>query len=347
MMGTLVEQSTVTPSRGRAISSIVGFCAGSGAIFGALAMLTSTRLYMMVGLRGLPFAIGIGCITGLVCAILVVPLLIRREAWRAKPIVAWGTAAMMVVWIAATNGRNAWPIFAAPLIFLGFAILARIMLPAVSFTPGCCIYCNYDLRGSYEIGRCPECGLSIDQTRDPLQLPPLPAPSSLLEKLWTFSTHHALIPLLLLTLGAILKIETPKTLRAWRSSELVHTLENIKPQTIIDLNDLVQFKWDTVYAIGPYSNLTPPPSVNPSSWKEMADQIAFGLVDEGEILFVFVHHNEVVEHFRIHRWVDVGEIMGQPIDRTEAQFDVVSDRQAGRWKLVRRLYCTPSDAGVD
>lgn len=347
-MDTPAAQLTIPQSKARTEASIVGFCMGCGAILGALAFLASTWLLAKAGFGGIFLAIVIGGAVGGGCSLLVVPLLRRREVRRAKPVIAWGTAFVLVAWIAATGGSNPWSYFVAPLIFIGFSILAWIVLPVVSRTPGCCIGCNYDLRGSYEVGRCPECGLSIDPADQQRQTQSRPIRSGVVERLWAYCLRRPLILLLLFMLGGVVKIEAPRARRAWRSAPLQRALENINPPTTINLSEFTTFDWDTVYVYGPYSKPTPPAHINPRSWNSMTDQLESGWVDENEFLFVFVRHKDVAEYFHVKRRFDVStEIHGQPIDRNEARFDFVSDRQTGRRKLTRPLYCMPADAGVE
>jgi hypothetical protein len=253
----------------------------------------------------------------------------------------------MVAWITATGGRDPLPFLTSPLIFLGFAVLARVLLPAVSLTPGCCARCDYDLLGSWEAGRCPECGSPIGKTLSAREVSSEPATENFLEKIWAWCVRHPLTALLVLTLGWTVNVEAIRVRRTWRAGPLVRALNSLSNETVIDLSALISFDWDTVFVYGPYATLAVPAGVNADSWKRMTENIPHGFVDDSEMLFVFIRHHDVVEHFPIRRWALVDtKIAGQALPREEARFDVDSGSRTGQWILTTPLYCIPSEANV-
>jgi hypothetical protein len=49
-------------------------------------------------------------------------------------------------------------LFGAPLTLVFTALILNRLMPRIYDRPGLCRRCGYDIRASFEMGRCPECG---------------------------------------------------------------------------------------------------------------------------------------------------------------------------------------------
>ena len=157
---------------------ILLLCVIGGAYFGCLPMATSYVVRLEGGSLYLIYKVSfpenfiasciVGGIVGLLCSPFAVIALSGRRRGPALGLVV-GLTSLVVVALtlalglgtAIADGMITLMVLSA-LSFCGVCALAASLVPKVTTDPGKCQGCGYDLRGSLESGRCPECGRSFD-----------------------------------------------------------------------------------------------------------------------------------------------------------------------------------------
>lgn len=143
---------------------IASFCIFSGAISGGLAAL----VLVPVDVAGEPFgtlflSVMFGAVVGLLC----MPFTVLSLNWRDTrgallPILAILAPVVFVLSVALNPNWLFTIMTASGGTFVVAAFAVSRFLPRVYMKPGGCERCGYDLRGSLDAARCPECGTPFD-----------------------------------------------------------------------------------------------------------------------------------------------------------------------------------------
>ena len=157
-------------------AKIVWFCVASGALLSTLALTQMVDLHGWQGKgldAGIIFSLMFGAFVGLVCSPLAAACLLHKHLHHAESLVLAITTPCVVIAARAAPGLGGLTVRGLGELVLASAGAASIatalawwVLPRIWDEPGLCGRCGYDLRGSWESGRCPECGTSFLQDVD-------------------------------------------------------------------------------------------------------------------------------------------------------------------------------------
>lgn len=300
---------------------LIVFSIAAGLTLGSLAYAIMLPFYDFLGLRGLLLAAAFGLVIGLCCSPFVVLLLWTRNVPATRPLVLWPVALLTAI-VAYFMDENA--IFAlmplAAAAFIAACILARLIIPRTWNIPRRCRFCAYDLRGSLEFGRCPECGHSFDEQpwfarrtgQSRLSIPKRTA---------AFFIRHPVLPILAIVAVLLLPRACFNERRARReaalSAALTAACESGEPWQMCAHT---LFAWDTMYIIPPYCPRSDVETALGFAWPEYERTD----IERNECinLLVFVHDGAVTEFLRIHRGTDfAAETHLRPWPADQAMFE--------------------------
>ncbi len=290
--------------RGRAarVTQLSLFSGTAGGMLGVLAFATIPYSFRAPTLPtpipvflGLPFSLLIGASVGICCSPAVVFLLASRDVRSAKATILWPSAVIVVLLTMVLGDRIFELIPLCVLAFVLAALIARWLMPRVWDTRGLCFRCGYDLRESYQFGRCPECGRSTGG---------IPGTEPSVRGLsWPlgFVRRWPALPVLLLT-GALLSMSA---FHGWRGAMRRHLVlsaasEAVAQESVFDLAEAAVFDWDTVCVHRPHSNRSEIEQALGIKWSDVEREA--GGIDPSEQLFIFVRSQRVAEVLRLAGW---------------------------------------------
>jgi hypothetical protein len=136
------------------------FCIFGGVAYGVLAhIIIFERAKHELFEAGLFFAPALGAIVGATIAPIAYFLLRKRELTDCLPILGWvGIVATVLTSGLPWQNPVSASLFGAPLTLVFTALILNRLMPRIYDRPGLCRRCGYDIRASFEMGRCPECG---------------------------------------------------------------------------------------------------------------------------------------------------------------------------------------------
>lgn len=332
------------------VTMILAACCFCGAFLGVLVYAVTLIGYPSLNLEeGVGLSWMFGAIAGALVFLPVLPLLYRRDLTRSLWIIVTTTAVLTLStgWI---YPEPQVVISTCLITFLVAAVAAHLYLPrvrAVHQQPGLCHQCDYDLRGSLEIGRCPECGsaFNIEEVHgasaprrsfvDPPQLVRL-------------VLRHPLTLLLVLDLLLLVPTGVHAARCNMRLDRFEWVTKNAHQQNQpLTLTDATDFEWDDLVAIGPYPRHEEITNLGIDWPLHLGQSLPMREVD----LFVFVGDDEVVEYFILSSWRSylVGINYGRRISSDEAVFAPAMDdegvallRWTG-WSTATK----PADTAID
>ena len=150
------------------------FCLLSGAAFGVVSAVT---LCLHAGMANeaivsIPVSALFGMFVGALCAPIVASLFRKRAP---SPLFGWmllivGAAVIALSFLGPNPGKRYLDgpldlptlMFCSAIVFVATALILSRIFPKLEDDPTSCTSCGYDLRGSVESARCPECGEPFD-----------------------------------------------------------------------------------------------------------------------------------------------------------------------------------------
>lgn len=140
---------------------LAGFSVLAGGFSGILAAAAAlSPAFLRNPLGTSIFSFGFGCFVGTLCSPIPASILRHRPFFPAC-CVTLGVAAPLVMIVAMVSPTLSRLMFLSGTTFCLAALAARLALPRIWLDEGLCWRCGYDLRGSQEVGRCPECATPI------------------------------------------------------------------------------------------------------------------------------------------------------------------------------------------
>jgi hypothetical protein len=281
---------------------VLGLCCLLGSLFGLLVYALT-----LPGYPDFPLLFGViasGLCGGFVGFLMPIPvglLLYRRDlasaVWGIVIVTTIATTALGIVYPDPTAAF--WTCVGA---FLASAVIARLRLPrthAPHQRPGLCRQCDYDLRGSIGMARCPECGTPFDSNKLASEMsPPQAYPQR--EKGRRPSMARPIVLLLVMT---VLLLTPPvyyrgrRLLRQRTFEQHVQAASDRK--SLIDLTEAAPFAWDDLIVLDGYSD----PGEVIRQGVDWPRARSFELPSESHTM-VFIQDNRVVEFFIFDYWTD-------------------------------------------
>ena len=333
--GTDVEPASRAPRS--PVSRIVGFSVWSGAVVGALALVVARPYFFGTG-RALLVASVVawvcGGLVGVCCSPLVLLLLRNRNLMAARPIVLWPTAFVAAVLADVWRDDRVFELLGvAPVLFVAAAFVAWRTLPCIRSVPGMCRFCGYDLRGSVEFGRCPECGRSFESGSLPTEMLPEFVAQGTLHPVFAFFVRRPSIPFIAVVLTLLVSASVGDRRRDHRRELLERGLEVARrTETRFDLAVCTPFEWDAVYV---FADCTSAQTIERTLGFRWRDAARSGItIAQRFNLLVFVRGRSVVEYVQVpwKSWFAASDTACR-IPRARAVFTIRSTEQ-GDLQLV-------------
>ncbi len=324
----------ISPPRGkidykkRKLVSIVLFSISAGTLFSALEFASTLHWYPIeITLNGVAMAAIVGGFVGGIAVPIIAPLLFKRDLRIARPLVIFTTSIVIII-----GGHVFHAIFWPAIIsFIVTSLFVFMATPHYWEEPGLCHRCCYDLRGSLESNRCPECGTEFGYKPwfvKPVEITNRNNPAI---RIVAWLIRNPSLPFLVM-IAAITSRAIFIDIRHLNRTIVINAsvVEAIRTESQIDLSQLLTFNWDTVYIFGPYEGQE---TISKLHWPD-AKHSNLRWQDNGDF-FVFTNGNSAIEYIILD---NVGrfspEVHNRPISKTTARFKTIADDNGNRKYLT-------------
>lgn len=285
---------------------IVGFCVLAGGVCGLLAHAVRISDYADIPVViALILSCMIGGFAGLVCTPVCHFLLRDRDTVLAKPLALWSAAI-----VAAALGLHYGPYgfhrtaFYSACALVAVAGITRLYLPRVWRGGDRCRACGYDVRASWEFGRCPECGTAMGA---PCWYEE-PARYSRIGRAGLWMVRRPITVVLCVVVVLMVPHAYGKcqqALRMYRQRELEDRLVSAirsaaKGGELLSLAEATGFGWDRVYVFSEHADREQIEAAMGFSWPQ-ADRRAELFASASGTLLVFVRGNRVAGYGTLPR----------------------------------------------
>lgn len=283
------------------------FSLGAGGLLGCLAYAAALPFYAALGIGGMWLAALFGLGIGFCCSPFVILLLAGRALPIVRPLVLWPTALIVVALAAYLPERAIFHLMGvAPGVFVVACVIVRVTVPRTWNKPGLCRFCGFDVRGSLEFGRCPECGHRFDERPWFLRCATGSGWRAALVRIAAFLVRHPTLPIVAVVAILLLPRACFDCRRSARERVVVGALDAACERGgTFELRAHTPFGWDTVYIVPPYTGCSQVEDLLGFPWPE-CERTGIEM-DEVRNLLVFLCDGAFVEYLKIPRRADFSD----------------------------------------